>query len=498
MTTVFETQYDGSGVSAAVDGQEEYQASIKETGNVSQMTQGKLESMFKRLERPLGFLVFSDLSNQIMDAGGKGATATQVLEKGLHAVGMALTFINPPLGIFTLGMVALWDIFEKVRKSGELTSDEIIKMSDDLVKQAGEATKAADALEKKSGADDTTVKALRELAASNEKQHDQMLQHADDMVKQAVLEVKYAEHMVDTEEYMDDYQQMVDRLTAAKKHQADVTATLIALENQSEKGKPEDDTAIMAKKHDLQMQAYVDKMSLAQATKELDADQKLLAMNEAAILSTNNPAELKFFEEKEDWLKKLIQLENQHQASLEADAKDNLTTMDDLKTSVTNNLGALTQAYGKSGKGIEQATKEMAASVITDFANMEAGKLTLAAAADIFINPALAVAELAGATAINALGSTIAGAFGGNSGGSSAPVAASSSISAPGGGVGAGGSGSGPGQGGNLFVTVQGASVIDPSTASLIAKSLNNIQQSNGWTLGATFINGTQVAPGNL
>jgi hypothetical protein len=495
MTAVLNTQYDGSGFVSASKGLSNLNKDMADASEAANTTGINFEGMFKRLERPLGFLVFGQLSQQLTDIQAKGQTTTMVLEKIFSSVGMSLMFVSPPLGIFTLGMTALWDIFEKVRKSGELTSDELIKQGEDLQKGAEAAANAADILEKKTGANDLEVQSLRKLSEASQKQHDDMVAHAEVLARIADQEVIYAQHTDSMGKEVDGLHYKTDELTKALENQKKAQLELIALENQTgkkAKTDPKEDQMLT----ELRTKAWLATKNLSEATKELKTDESLQAANEAAILSADTDAERANFEKHEEDIKKRIALENEYIASLQDGKEKETSAQDDLKSATANQLGQLATVYSKSGKDIGEIEKEMLSSMITDFANTEAGKLSLAGMADIFINPALGAAELAGAAAITALGSSLAGALGGGGGGGAttpagvtAAAPSTGSIQPP------GGSGNGPGQGGNLYVTFA-APVVDPGTAGLILKSLNQIQQNNGWTLGSTFVNGAQTPPG--
>jgi hypothetical protein len=494
LTAIYDTKYDGSGAEAAIRGQKEVSKSFQDTSDQAGRSGVNIEGMFKKLERPLSFLVFSQLSDQLTGIQAKGQTSGEVLSKIFHSVGMALTFVAPPLGIFTLGMVALWDIFEKYRNSGNKTADEIISMGNELQKGAEDAAKAADAMEKKYGADDREVQSLRKLSEENKKQHDDMVTHYEMLAKIADEEVLYAQHTDTMGKEVDGLHYKTDELSKALAHQAEVRKELIALENQgAEKKETPDktDETIMAKKHELQMQAYVDNLKLSDATKQLKADESLLAMNEAAILSTNDPKELQFFEEKEEWLKKLIGLENEHVTTLQAGAASQITTLENLKNAFTGSFSSIVNSVAQGGKSMVQIMKSTLSTMVTDFTNAEAGQLVMDAGKNAFLNPGLALAELAEATAISAAGAALSSSIGGQSAASSSPAAASvPTIS----------NNSSTTQTNNtsLNVNIMGAQVIDPSTSALILKGLNGIVQTNGFQIGATRVNGVAQAPGSL
>jgi len=494
MTAVFQTEYDGAGVDEAVAGQRKIQKSLETTGESAEASGLKMESLFRRLERPIGAIAFMGLSQQIADVGTKGQTSAQMLERGFHAAGSALMFFNPELGIAVIAAGALFEVFEKINH--QKTADELEKGSEAARQFSDASREAADYLEKQSIITKEQADRLRDTSVMKKQEADDLraalVKQETDNAKELADAQKIVDAQKDEAWFVQGKWANQAKVNDLKKKELEIQEALTSLgKNSAQDASAKTDQL----KLDLMTKQWLAEKNLDEATKELKTDESLLAANEAAIISETDAKRLASFEDQEEQIKKRIQLENEYINSLQDGQKKETSAMDDLKESVANQLGQLATVYSKSGKDISKIEKDMLSGMITDFANAEAGKLQLAGMADIFINPALGLAELAGAAAITALSSQIAGAIGGSSGGASTPAAvASSSISAPGG----GGSGAGPGQGGNTYIYLQGNNVIDPSTVSLILKGLNQLQQNNGWSLGSNYINGQAVAPGNM
>ncbi len=517
MTAILNTQYDGTGFTSASSGMDNLQQKMSDTADAADNSSSKFDSFSRRIERPISFLAIQGLSQEMTDVGNKGETTSQMLEKGLHAAALAISFFNPEMGLLVVGALAAYEVFRKL--NAQKTAEEFQKEADALVAEHKELENLVPLLIIKSDIQKGTKEALnQELEASKQsteafkknyeaaennvvirgKMIDSLKEQiktnlglTDSQLQATISQSKWSDAIAGDELSQQKANTQLKELNELTKKQTQdqnflTGSTKAYLELAKESNDTKTDEELMKKKHDLQMQAYVDNLNLSQATKQLKSDESLLAKNEAAILSTNDPKELAFFEEKEDWLKKLIKLESQQVDDLKSGSDSQMNILGNLKNAYTGTFKTIVSETQKGGKDMGQIMKDALSTMVKDFANAQAGQLEMLAIKDAFINPGLALAELAGATAIAAAGSALSGVIGGNSSAaSSTPSISSPSTSS----LSSSSSQSGvPGT--NLTIMFQGN---DPLSSSFFAQMLQKqntfVQSNNGMIVSTHSVN---------
>lgn len=492
MTVAFNTQYDGEGATQFQTGMKEVGAQIDQIGEKSAAAGINLEGLTRRLERPLSALVFSGVADSLVGLGDKGMSATQQVEKGLHAVGLAISFINPLWGALFLAAAEVFNLYEKF--THVKTAEEIDKESKSIMDQISNMKEFSEVLKKGHDIRKDDLLLITDSIEAKKRQLEVDLQTVNIQIeknKQAELDL-----INNRESQRSNFLALDLQTRINEKHEKEIDLLkqrqiLESALNTITKGPDQDNTAIFQKKHDMKIQARVDNEDLARVTHELDVSQKFLDDTEEKILHTTDPKKLKMYEDQYDKIVKLETIQKQHQSTLETAAAQETSTLGNLGDAVKAHVTEISTVWAAGAKSLMDTTKAMAAAIVNDFANMEAGTLEMDATKNLFINPGLAIAEIAGAAAIRATGSALAGTFGGSS--SSAPSSSPSAYTpgntaSPNAGV--------QGNQSQLTVNINGG-MIDKPTVSYIMQLANQLVQQNGFPLVATHINGISPMPGS-
>lgn len=439
-TLNFISRFDNSGAQQAVKGNQDVAKSLGDLGNQAGASGIKMDSLIRRMERPLGALVFSGMADDLMNMGQKGESTTMMLERGLHAVGMGLMYINPMWGIAALGAGALFDIFEKINHVK--TADEIIKESKAIQSQGEAAKNAAENL--KGFVSPDVLRNLEKLSSLNQSEYETTLKTTGALQKKL--------------------QPVVDDYNAVKK-KLDLGASLTSLND-----KERESLSIGEAQNKKNLDA-IKILSELGATYTVGKD----AAN--AFLEEQKREEKEFYSDLHEALDKEQKLRDEYNRKrLEAEKKTGEEIM----------MGA--ESFWKDFvTGNEKNLDKDLVNWIDSYAT----KLYAAAAADVFIDPEKAAGEFAGATALFALGTT----FGGGGGAPSSTSGAGSTAVNNSGGTGT----TVPGT--NLTFIFQGG---DPLSNSFMAQFLTRqntfVQNSNGMVIAthAVMSNGQTVQIGNM
>jgi hypothetical protein len=420
-TLNFVSRFDNSGATQAVQGNQNVGKSISDLGNQAANSQIKMDGLFRRMERPLSALVFSGMADDIVNLGQKGESATVMLEKGFHAVGMALTDINPMWGAEALGAGALFDIFEKMNH--QKTAEEIQKQTGDLEKLTKSYSDAADVLLKHGVITKTESDQLKGFAEANKQATDAIINKAKAEEIAARINMSSVEGDIIAGKYQRDGLVWDQKRTEAKKRYADAVKAVTGL--------TEHFNAIDAQKP---------------------------AQSEEDEISAISQKASDIYQVHFQWWKKELKAKEDHDAAM---------------TEEEQKLGQ--ELLGKSESFFKDFVSGNQKNLDKDLANWidsYATKLFAAATADAFIDPLKAVGEFAGATALFAL----SGTFGGGGGGA-APSSASGSGSSAGSNPGTGTTVPGT----NLTFVFQGGDQLSNSfMAQFLSRQNAFVQNSNG------------------
>lgn len=488
MMVTFATDYDGEGATQFKSGMQDASDQITALGEKGQIAGVNMEGLFRRLERPLSALVFSGVADEITTMGQKGESGTMMVEHGLHAIGMALTFINPLWGALFLAAGEVFNLFEKF--GHQKTAEEIQKQFSDTEALKKSLSESADVLLKHGQITKQDADEIKNLAGASEQELKSLQEHTKKLVEDEAAQLKATKARVDGNPFLKDtargleeIKEAQDRYNAALQASTGLTEHFKAIDdakNQTVK----DNEPVLQKQLDLQLQDKIDKTSLAEVTKILKDNEEVLDDTRKKILATTDVAELEMLEKKMEHAQELINLEKQHRDELQATADAENESIKSMVQSVDGDLNKLVDSWASGQKSLSDASKEAAAAIVNDFTNMEAGTLEMDAMKNIFINPGLAAAEFAGALAIRAAGSALASTFGGSTTSSSAAPSPSSTTPGP-----VSSSSGGNQNQSSLTININGG-MIDKATVAYIMQSANDLVQQNGMTVVATQING--------
>ena len=472
------TGYDGNGLKQATQDVKGFEQQVSTTASNSGM---KLDSLFKRIERPLGMIAFSGIANDLVDMGSKGESAGMMVEKGLHAAGNALMFFNPLLGIGVIAGTALYEALKKMGEAAHLTKEEMDKLFNSNKQTAAEFRAAAEEAQK-TGERNDVIKSLQDQA----KALDNLTAHTKDEAKAemdaarnrlnaintgkdaAAIQEKQVNGMVSIEE------QSRRSAIAQKEYNDAVKAYAAVLADNSIKTTSDND--ILKKREDIMHTLFLNTATLKDLQKELTDTTTNLDKIDSQIISTTEPKKLKALEDEREALIKL---------------RDEIRNTDQIRNASATNAA---KDYKKIGQAVEQMTQtttaalvsgkesskkvlaQMAADAIKITAEQATAQLQIQATKDLS-NPAtigIGIAEMAAIGIINGLAGGLGAAITG--GGGSTPSAS-------------GATGQNnvttPSAGGNtqpqtqLMINVQGG-VIDDNFAANLAKRLSDVVQFNG------------------
>lgn len=522
LTQQFKTEFDGTGVNLYIQQMEKAQG-------VSGKTSGSIEGFFGKLERPLSFLAFTGLADQISGIGEKGESSSQMLERGMHVAALAVSYFNPLLGGLAVAGLAAFEILEKITKAK--TSEEFQKEAEALTKEAEAAQKLIPVLLAKSDIDKATKDRLKgELDAANESAA--AYQHQYEMAERNVT--VRAQMIKSLQEELGEYEK-------AKIITKDViTGNMGFADAVGLSDEKVTKINIQLKEYNALMKRQVEDQNLLKGGQE-----SYLALHEDAVKAAKKGDEdrinvlQKEYETlgklyeledekggkkksnkggKDDWVQQdieqlakmgvtwqaavqqiktqqqqVIELELQlTQATKEEDRKrlqDKITTLNDQiqaeqqvvqrEQEMQQQRQQVSQQFAKQLMGeSESFMKDFVTgnekNLKKDLANWidsYGTKLYAAAIADSFIDPLKAAAEFAGATALFALGASV--------GGGSTPGAGAGRE----GGSRASRSGTGGPAPNNVGITIvlQGTHVTDPNFSAQVAQGLQSyVQNSNG------------------
>ncbi len=491
MTVAFQTQYDGEGTTQFTSGMDDAKAQIEQVGQAGQTAGVNMEGLFRRMERPLSALVFSGVASDLENMSAKGMSATMKLEQGLHAIGMALAFINPLWGALFLAAGEVFNLYEKF--THVQTVDELDKETKSILDQVSKLKDLKDMVAKNGDAKKEELALLQMTTEASKEDIQKKLEAVNAQLKMnetinagALAENTNVMTFLKGSHDVTDAQQKEIDLLEKKKILQDALTT-------ATNGPTNDNTAVLQKRHDMMMQSIVDSHNLDETTKQLAHTDEFLDQTRKKILETTDPKALKSLEDQYDIITKLRQIEQQHLTDLKNSETQQVTILDNLKTAYTNAMGNIVQSLQNGGKSMDQITKDTLSTMVTDFGNAEAGMLLADAQKNAFINPGLSLLELAGAAAITAGTAALSSSIGGNSSATSTPPAAVGSASSN---TSAASSSGAQTTQANLTININGG-MIDKPTVAYILQQANELVQQNGYPLVATQINGVSPMPGS-
>ena len=198
LTTIYQTQYDGSSMEKAVAGVKQSTDAVNNLGKQTVATGINLDTMMRRMERPIMGMAFSGLAIQLTDIGSKGESSTRMLEQGFHAAGMALMYVNPALGMMAVGILAIYDATKKYLEAKP--ADEFKKQAEAVLEHAKATETAYESLKKMSGVTKAALAEAKEQAEVAKKASDALLGQAKAAANTYPVLKQLAEQVAKTED----------------------------------------------------------------------------------------------------------------------------------------------------------------------------------------------------------------------------------------------------------------------------------------------------------
>lgn len=479
------TDYESKGIDQAIKGQKDLENHVQKTSKSMDDMGGGFEKVAKKMERPIGHQAFHALAEEVLMSSGAMSGAGQAagaLGAAFSGAGRALMFLGGPIatfGILALGLVA---IFEKLSEATNKSAEAIKKDTVELAQEAIERSKDLEALNRhmtmrkdealgiEKGIDakkreiqverDRVEAKLKTLEAA---QRSILLGKVEDA--QATGSTLQAERNKNIQKEIND--QLVKRLSATQAlqlietFQAETTARQIKANSLL--------SASNERVTDSHMQSFELKEKISYLNQQI-------ADSEISLAQTTDKAQQIIIQAKMAALQKQVEIAQKQLQVNEQAAQKEAQMVQQVSGTFKKFGGDIANNWEWVNDRLVFSTEKAAASIVVSLANAFAESLYLAAARDIFLNPPLAVAELAGAVAIQ----TAAAGF--------SALANKPSVSA--GPVGGGGTGSklDSSQANqtqtltNLYIKIEGG-VLDDATAIKVARRIREVVQTRNVTL---------------
>jgi hypothetical protein len=452
----------------AVAGVKQSTDAVNNLGRQTSATGINIDSMMRRMERPIMGMAFSGLAVQLTDIGSKGESSTRMLEQGFHAAGMALMYINPALGMMAVGILAIYDATNKYLEAKP--AEEFKKQAEAVLEHATATKTAYEALKNMSGITKGALEDAKEQAAAAQKAADALINQAKAGANTYPILKELAEQVAKTKAEEVGLTAETSKGTIALKALGDLIR--LNIPGVVQIGKAWFDTKNALKQateaqNELLGVTQVVQPAIVASTKMSDDAQKSYAKDMFQIYEIDIPEAMKKARE-----------------AAEKEQEKMAKTADKYSKLIADNWKM------QDGKLI-YSTQELSKKVVEATSEMIAQQLLMMAIRDMASgNFGLGAAEMAAATVVETLGNAAGTALGAET-----PTASSSS------GINGGTTPSGPGAGAgtNLTIVLQGGNPLSRAFWSSFLNEQNSYVQSANGQVVATHIvtqSGQVVAAG--
>ncbi len=488
------SHYEGSGVQQATQG-------VDKLDNSLNKVEGSSDRLITKLERPIGRIAYGGLAESALSAASANAKldgVTGTLHQTFHVLGSALLFVNPELGFLALGAAAIITIFAKLSNS-VIDSAENIQKNVELQRKLKEEYKESSEVLLKHGVINKQQAAiLRESSAEAQKEIEKVKEQTK--VRAEYLSVQIEILKKAKESSRDDVERSTIQVSLNERQQ-EFNAIAKATSGLLQDVKKDDQDRAKSIEHHYkalgelaQVQAKVinqekERRDFAGIDKKT-LDDMVSAESEITLLTeklNNTKSESDRIE-----LQAHIDYLNRRVSADRSILSSEKSVLDERAKIFSKYDQLIADEWLKSNHNMQKVAEAIGASIIKDAANVFATKLEIAAAADIFLNPGLAIAELAGAAAIRTIGGGISSDLTGALTDTGSPSTVSSGLS-QGGNL---ASGTVPNQM-NLNVTISGG-IPDPHSIQYIMRAINEqVQQFNGVVVASVVKPAVGQLPGS-
>jgi hypothetical protein len=448
-----------------------------------------MESLFKRLERPIGMIAFQGLADQMTQMGTKGQTATMMVERGLHAAGIALLYFNPLMGMAVIGATALYEAFNKVEGAAGAEGDAIAKAADEASKSADQSDKYTQALLKQG-------KLTQEQANRLAMMHHESMDATNDAKDATVEQLKYTDSLlkaVSAGKFLTGgYKAMMDSIMGVV-HAQKMSDDALQKFNQANgpdavakkpKKSPKEDDAWMTEKRVAQEKLAASTMNLSQLEARATELRKKLTQDDTDMSNASTKAQVTAIQTRINETQRLLTVDTEASTKLQENAKKNTEGYRKMGEQIQHMTESLVSGLVQGGKAGVKAMQQMASDILKIAAEQATTQLQIAATRDL-ANPAtvgIGLEEMAAIGAIQGLAGGIGAAISGGGGTPSSGATGQNNVTTP-------QAGQGQNQlGMNLQINVQGG-VIDDTFAQNLLKRLNDQVQQNGASYAMPQVN---------
>jgi hypothetical protein len=481
---------DESGIQKITAGLKTVESQSQVTGNAMATSFSKasvnFDGLARRVERPLAAVAYSGVANDLVDMGKKGENAMVMMEHGLHSVGNAMMFFNPLLGLAVIAGVALFEVFQKMANMNKANAEEIKNQANALDNEKKALDDALPYLIQHGLATKEDADAVKDLSKATQASINKIIDAAKARLEAARAAVKEAEAYQVLNHYTKEdisvkyvQKKAADEYAAALKSLTGLTEHFVKIKPPPP---PDFNDSVYAKKHELQLQTYVDAMKLGEAEKQLAADQKLVADIENAILETTDRKELEMWNEKLTAMQKITDAEAKRVGDLKQKATQEGVVLKNMEAAWFTYAQNIGDALGKGKLNAKQMAEDMMKDQLKILGDGLIKQLTAKATANMAdpFTVGIALAEIAAISAVE----SILGVSGGGEASSSSSAASSPTQ---------------PQQVTNVNVMFQGGSLSDPGAIAVIMKGITKqVSQNNGQVIVTNVAGKGAIAPGVL
>ncbi|MDE2102278.1 MAG: hypothetical protein KGL39_33845 [Patescibacteria group bacterium] len=485
----FTTEADTSALDNMKSGIGDLEDKTKSLSTTFGSTGINVESLTRRLERPIAMIGISMLSEQLSGMGQTGQSATLMIERGLHAVAIALSAVNPIAGAISVTVLALGETFENMAVKSKDAIEATIKSLRDESDQVDEGAKLLLKKHKISQEQyDDLMKIVSEKNAEREKTEASALAEGKH-IKAITGAIAAHKGLIQIISQALPLQGLFGQVLTSnwflqmQNNRANEAAigTVKDLNGQINKGNDEanKNEAILKKRHEIASQMEVDNMNLTDSLEFQKKTDEELEKVEMRLYQTHNPKILEGLEKRIEVLKQLKAEMDKHVSDLKSTEQSNddlLQNMSDAWTGYAENIG---QALGSGKESAKQVMTQMMQDQIKILGNGLIKQLSAKATASMAdpVTMAIGLAEIAAISTIEA----ITGASGGG-----APAAAPAAQSNT------------PSQMTMVNVNFQGGNLSDPGAIAIIMKGINKQVVQNNGQIVVTNVKGNSNPPPGL
>ena len=453
MTAIFDTQYNGQGATAAKAGIRGVSDEVAGISTVSAATGTNFDSLFTKMERPLGRVAFHGLAQDMLmtqNAMGGVNGSTGVLAGTLHGLVNGLGILGGEFTMVAIGAIAVYEIYEKLfnktqdvnkvqsdnAKSSADQSVEYAKVAEQLRGLGPQYEKAASEMEKHSAS--AKKDALEILSKENASFKDAgaSLLNADATNKttKATLAQEVAVgHLTGT---LEDYNKKVDLVVASDKNLAKAKSQLTEREQQlfevtksvnalTDKSSKKVDTSAEKEVNDLLVKRADSMKKVSTLTSELAANQSKLSAATSNFMNAVTPIEKKYYADKIILLNKDIESENSNLSKRKTIEREQEASYKRQATSIDKYLTVASDSVTTHGKKIVFEGRKFLGEELEDAANQASSWLLIQAAKYFGAgNYAMAALAAAGAITVKELGAIGAAALDASAGGDTSDTSA--------------------------------------------------------------------------